>query len=128
MIWNISNWINPSPYSHHSLLYNKQNGKHTTNNYLSVLNSMELGNPVIHLSVLWHLLSLRGLKYLYATTHTPGINYSHSNNNPYTESNFSLREQKTIKFTKTFISQKISLQNTDTINIIPLKKAQLSIK
>ena len=57
-----------------------------------MLNTMELGDPVIHLSALGHLLSIRGLKYLSTPTHPPDINDSHSNHNLNTEINFLLRE------------------------------------
>ena len=67
-------------------------GQHTANNYFLVLNSMELGNPVILLSVFGHLLSIRGFKYLYTTTQPQGINDSNSNSNLNTESNFSFRQ------------------------------------
>ena len=64
----------------------------TANSYASVLKRMELGNQLIHLSVLGHVLSIRGLKHLSTTTHPPDINDSHSNNNLSKESNSSLRE------------------------------------
>ena len=93
----------------------------TANSYASVLKRMELGNQLIHLSVLGHVLSIRGLKtYLPLPTHqtlmiptltTTSVQKAipHSENRKL--------KFKTIKVAKTIMNQQISLQDTGTINI-----------